>query len=128
MTEPNALAAARAVARKAYWDTPPDGDPVEAILDAYTSALAAAGLLVSGEPDERTAVKLAQWLAAKSNFARYRDEGWRLLLESDIDVALAYQKATTFGPGPDPREPVRAGLAEARDLLLRYVAARQECR
>lgn len=120
----HALAEAERAARAAYADPPPDADPLDWALAAFTGALAAAHLLPHAlaaqlAPTRAQVAQAAELLAERSGHRRYAGaRGRARLLESVANVQHAYTAATAR---PDPRESVRAALADARDVLIRHV-------
>lgn len=72
----------------------------------------------SNQPTAADYREAALYLAARSRFIRYDDDGWTKLLESPVDVAVAHAKA---------QDNVTAGeqesIGQAKDLLLAGHAA-----
>jgi hypothetical protein len=123
---------ARELAKTAFTKTVLASDGREAALDAaldtYQAALAAAGYLTlpgrQPTPDELD--RSAQWLAAQSCFPRYvaTVDGWRALRRDPRHVIVAYNKAVDqLGAGEDT---LAAALAAAKALLIQHACEGSE--
>jgi hypothetical protein len=100
---------------------------IDAQAEMVQVALAEHGLLVDqGQPAAPTGTEMeevAKFLAEQSRFARYAGEGWRMLLDSDVDVNVAFTKAKAATEGSE--KAVTEALGRARDLLVAWIAARR---
>lgn len=94
---------------------------LHAALEAHLAALATAGLLVTLPPGitgPPTTEEDALWLAVAGGHPRHAGDGWRRLLDSEVDVLMAFRHATkdlTASQGTE-RD---AALARRNRLLAR---------
>jgi hypothetical protein len=100
---------------------------IDAQAEMVQVALAEHGLLVDQDqpagPTGTEMEEVAKFLAEQSRFARYAGEGWRMLLDSDVDVNVAFTKAKAATEGSE--KAVTEALGRARDLLVAWIAARR---
>lgn len=132
-------------AAKTVWQDTVTIDPpmstqerLDAVLDAYTTALAVSGCLIvpelaptSGELDDT-----AQWLAEQSDFNRYWagrnedgkpvHEGWRELRQHPRHVEVAYAKAKARIVAGDSDHAINLNMA--RRMLLNATEQAVEAR
>lgn len=87
---------AAAAATQAYTITPGNHETrLTAVIAAHLVALAERGLLAVPPPGAPvpTIEEDAQWLAGRSGHPRWTDGGWRLLLDREGDILMAYRLA-----------------------------------
>lgn len=114
------------VAALATYLPPTDRPDVEDRADIVVGALIQHGHLPAPDPGPTRRAdmeELAQWLAERSQFARYTVEagdstppGWHRIMASSADVNVAAAKALAVAPTDDSRDEI----ARAKWLLLRW--------
>lgn len=95
---------------------------VEERAKLVEAALLERGLLAgpTGELTRDDVEQMARWLADQSEHPRYWGEGWRRLLESEVDVDVAYTAASTRASQSALEE-----LGRVRGFLRGYLAPRR---